>query len=77
MTKWDVESLHGVSRHLAQCLAADVVAHEIEEKGHVPVFVDGTGIEVSSRLFEHAANCLAQRRQAVPSLGEGDISTLR
>ena len=55
LTKWDVESLQGVSRHLSRCVAPEVVSHELEEKGCVPVFVDGTGIEVSGRLFEHAA----------------------
>ena len=46
LAKRDVERLHGVSRHLAQCLAPDVVARELAEKGCVAVFVDGTGIEV-------------------------------
>ena len=62
LTKRDVERLHGVSRHLAQCLAADVVAREVAEKGYVPVFVDGTGIEVSGRLFEHAAKLYTGER---------------
>ena len=55
LTKWDVDELLEVSRHLARCLAPDVVEHELAEKGYVPVFIDGTGIEVSGRLFEHAA----------------------
>ena len=63
LTKWDVERLHGVSRHLARCLAADVAAPEVVEKGYVPVFVDGTGIEVSGRLFEHAAKLYSGERE--------------
>ena len=62
LSKRDVESLHGVARHLAQCMAPDAAAHELEGKGYVPVFVDGTGIEVSGRCFEHAAKpCTGER----------------
>ncbi len=62
LTKRDVESLRGVARHLSRCVAPEVVAHELEEKGYVPVFVDGTGIEVSGRLFEHAARLYTGER---------------
>ena len=62
LTKWDVESLQGVARHLSRCVAPEVVSHELEERGYVPVFVDGTGIEVSGRLFEHAARLYTGER---------------
>ena len=50
-----MERLDEVLRHLSASLAPAVVAHEVSERGYVPVFVDGTGIEVDGRLFEHAA----------------------
>ena len=39
-----------------------MVAHEVAEKGYVPVFVDGTGIEVDGRLFEHVARLYTGER---------------
>ena len=62
LTKRDVESLDGVLRHLSASLAPAVVAHEVSERGYVPVFVDGTGIEVDGRLFEHAARLYTGER---------------
>ena len=62
LTKWDVERLEEVARHLSASLAATVVEHEVAEKGYVPVFVDGTGIEVDGRLFEHAARLYTGER---------------
>ena len=60
--KRDVASLDEVLRHLSASLAPAVVEHETAERGHVPVFVDGTGIEVDGRLFEHAARlCTGER----------------
>ena len=55
LTKWDVERLEAAARHLTASVAPSVVAHEVTGKGYVPVFIDGTGIEVDGRLFEHAA----------------------
>ncbi|MCZ0943860.1 MAG: transposase [Gammaproteobacteria bacterium] len=62
LTKWDVERLEGVLRHLTAALAPAVVEHEVSERGYVPVFVDGTGIEVDGRLFEHAARLYTGER---------------
>ena len=57
-----MERLEEVLRHLSALLAPAVVAHEVAEKGYVPVFVDGTGIEVDGRLFEHAARLYTGER---------------
>ena len=62
LTKWDVERLEEVLRHLSASLAPAVVEHETAERGYVPVFVDGTGIEVDGRLFEHAARLYTGER---------------
>ncbi len=39
---------------MARRIAPAVIDHEIAEKGYVPVFVDGSGIEVSGECFEGA-----------------------
>ena len=62
LTKRDVASLDEVLRHLSASLAPAVVEHGTAAKGHVPVFVDGTGIEVDGRLFEHAAKLYTGER---------------
>lgn len=46
--------LDKVARALAHQIAPAVIDHEIAEKGYLPVFVDGSGIEVSGRCFEGA-----------------------
>ena len=49
-----VGALHRVARDLARQLAPTAVAHEVAERGYVPVFVDGSAIEVDGALFEGA-----------------------
>jgi len=49
-----VETLLAVARGLAGQVAPAVVEHEAAVRGYVPVFVDGTAIEVDGRLFEEA-----------------------
>ena len=39
---------------MAKQIAPAVIAHEVGERGHVPVFVDGTEIDVGRELFEGA-----------------------
>ncbi len=39
-----VDALQGVARDLSRQLAPMVVAHEVGERGYVPVFVDGSAI---------------------------------
>jgi len=48
------ESLLRVARLQAAHVIDSVIEHEIQTKGYVPVFVDGTGIEVDGRYFEGA-----------------------
>ncbi len=50
----DVEGLLEAARRLARRVAPAVVEHEVAERGFVPVFVDGTEIEVGGALFEGA-----------------------
>jgi len=50
-----IKALSDVVNKLTHRIARDVIDHEQSEKGYVPIFVDGTGIEVDGRLFEGAA----------------------
>lgn len=47
-------TLTAVARRVARQIAPAVIAHELETKGYVPVFVDGSAIEVSGEYFEGA-----------------------
>ena len=49
-----VDALQGVARDLSRQLAPTAVAHEVATRGYVPVFVDGSAIEVDGALFEGA-----------------------
>ena len=51
----EVEALLGVARRLSAAVAPSVIAHEVASRGYVPLFIDGTAIEVAGRLFEQAA----------------------
>jgi hypothetical protein len=51
----DVAALLAVARRLSQAIAPAVIAHEVATHGYVPVFIDGTAIEVDGQLFERAA----------------------
>jgi len=48
------ERLLTVARSQASNVVGSVIEHETATKGYVPVFVDGTGIEVSGEYFEGA-----------------------
>jgi hypothetical protein len=43
-----------VGRRMAKTVAEEVIAHELKEQGYIPVFMDGSGIEVSGEEFEGA-----------------------
>lgn len=45
---------YNVARKAARQVAPTVIEHELSEKGYVPVFMDGSGIEVSGEYFEGA-----------------------
>lgn len=48
------EGLLTVARSQAERVIGSVIEHEIQTKGYVPVFVDGTGIEVTGEYFDGA-----------------------
>lgn len=48
----EVSALRGVAHQVAQQVAPAVIDHCVATLGYVPVFVDGTAIEVDGRLFE-------------------------
>ena len=50
----DVKGLWSAAVRFAGRVAPLIVAHELETKGYVPLFIDATGIEVEGRLFERA-----------------------
>lgn len=50
----DVERLERLVGSVAAELAPEVIAHEQHCRGYVPVFVDGSAIEVDGRLFERS-----------------------
>ena len=52
LPRW--EPLQGLARSLAQRLAPAVAAHEVRCRGYVPVFIDGSAVEVDGALFEGA-----------------------
>ena len=59
----EVAALQGVVRDLTRTLAGAVVAHEVERRGYVPVFVDGSAIKVGGDLFEDAGKGYDGTRQ--------------
>ena len=48
----DIEALNRLVGAVAGELAPAVIAHEQSQRGYVPVFVDGSAIEVEGQLFE-------------------------
>ena len=57
LTRFDknsLEKLNKVSRYQARCVVDDVCKAEQEFQGYIPVFIDGSGIEVGGRKFEGA-----------------------
>ena len=58
----DVKGLWEAARRFAERVAPLIVAHEVETRGHVPVFIDATGIEVDGELFERARKDWEGRR---------------
>ena len=51
----EVEALEGVVQSVANEVAPMVIEHEVSTRSYLPVFVDGSAIEVEGRLFERAA----------------------
>jgi len=51
----EVAALEAVVQSVAREVVPAVIAHEVDSRGYLPVFVDGSAIEVEGRLFEGAA----------------------
>ena len=67
-----VTSLRRISRLVAAQVAPAVISHEVATRGYVPVFLDGTAIEVDGDHFEgDAEKCRA------PGEGSGRYAPLR
>ncbi len=49
-----VEALEAVVQSVAREMVPQVIAHEVSQRGYLPLFVDGSAIEVEGRLFEQA-----------------------
>jgi len=49
-----IEALMGVAAQTARGVISPVAEHALAEKGYVPLFIDGTAIEVEGRSFEGA-----------------------
>ena len=54
-TATEVAALEAVVQSVAREVAPAVIAQEVAHRGYLPVFVDGSAIEVEGRLFEGAA----------------------
>lgn len=53
--KAEVNALMGVARQVMGQVAPTVIDHEVSTRGYLPLFIDGTAIEVDGDLFENAA----------------------
>ncbi len=49
-----MKGLWSAAVQFAERVAPEIVAHELETRGHVSLFIDATGIEVDGALFERA-----------------------
>jgi len=49
-----VKRFERMAHEVARRIAPDVIDHELGENGYIPVFVDGSGIEVSGNNYEEA-----------------------
>ena len=61
----DLDGLLEAARRLAGRVAPAVIEHEVAARGWVPVFVDGTEIEVGGELFEGAGRSWGAERALV------------
>ena len=67
VSEMDVKGLLGAAWKMAKRIAPAVIEHEAEERGHVPVLVDGTEIEVGGELFEGAGRSHCAERAPTSS----------
>ena len=50
-----VDRLQTIIRTFTPLIIPDLITHHREQDGYIPVFMDGSAIEVTGRLFEHAS----------------------
>jgi hypothetical protein len=62
-TEADLLALLAVVRRASAPLFADVCAREVADRGYVPVFIDGSEIEVTGRYYEQAQRGYSGRPQ--------------
>ena len=62
-TPKDVEALQGVAHAISTQLLADACRREIADRGYVPVFIDGSEIEVMGHYYEEAHRGYSGRMQ--------------
>ena len=58
-----VKSLRSLFTKLARKLAPTIVKHEINQRGDVPLFLDGTEIEVHGGQFEEAVQSYREHKK--------------
>lgn len=62
MTSRHADSLRGIATRIAQLIAPAIVQAELKLRGYVPVFLDGTAIEVQGKRFEGAKRIYTHQR---------------
>jgi len=62
-TQGGLDALRDCVRQLSASLVPDVVRHSLRTQGYVPVFMDGTAIEVTGKKFEGAKVGFNGKRQ--------------
>ena len=62
-------TLAQTARRFAERVAPLIVAHEVETRRYVPVFIDATAIEVDGELFEWARKDYRGRRRLLAARG--------
>ena len=59
----EVAALGALVQTMAREVAPQVIAHEVAQRGYLPLFVDGSAIEVEGHLFEQAGRGYNGRNQ--------------
>ena len=62
LTRRHADSLRGIATRLARLIAPLIIAAELKLRGYVPIFLDGTAIEVQGRNFAGAKTIYTNQR---------------
>ena len=62
LTGRHADSLRGIATRLARLIAPLIIQAEVTARGYVPVFLDGTAIEVQGKNFDGAKTIYTQQR---------------